>query len=319
MNSHLATKNPVTSADKARYIANQNGGRALQLDGKQVPLDQFLANDKLTREERAKIHVPVIFWNYEKSCPVVVHAPVMADYVHSRRLPIHDQDDRQTCIAFATLGAIELFVSRRGQVVNLSPQYANWIFMRRAIPPRDWCHDDVRLTDALVCLNEIGVCAETLCRYESLAALHTRCDQSPSLNAQRHARYGIKKYSLIDNLGHDGPSIANTVFIENIVCQGFDIIITVGVAFGRHDIDHVYDVMRDGEDVAWTPTDAHCLVIVGYDRGARKPFFICRNSWGKDTGADGYLLLSYDYIRTYALYGAVVLDVATDRALPAEY
>ncbi len=284
------------------------------MDGKRVPLDKSSANDKPTLAERAKIHVPAIFWNYEKLCPVVAHAPATSDYAHSRRIPTRDQGDRQTCIAFATLGAIELFLSRRGQVVNLSAQYANWIFMRRAIPPSDWCHDDVRLADALSCLRAVGVCAEILCPYESLSALRARCDQSPSAKAQRHAHYGIKEYSLIDNVGRDGPSVANIVFLENIVSQGFDIIITVGAAFGRHDIDHVYDVMRDGEDTPWTPTDAHCVVIVGYDRSARTPFFICRNSWGEDTGADGYLLLSYDYIRTYALYGAVLLDVATDNA-----
>ena len=314
MNRHLSTKNLVTTADKDRYFANQNGGRSLQLDGKQVPLDQSSANDKLTPAERAKIHVPAIFWNYEKSCPVVVHTPVTSDYAHSRAIPIHDQGDRQTCIAFATLGAIELFLARRGEVIHLSAQYANWIFMRAAIAPRNWCHDDVRLADALVCLSELGVCAEILCPYESLSVLRTGCDRGPSADAQHHACYGIKKYSLIDNVGRDGPSISNIVFLENIVSQGFDIIITIGAAFGRHDTDHVYDVMRDGEDMPWAPTDAHCVVIVGYERSARKPFFICRNSWGEDTGADGYLLLSYDYVRTYALYGAVVLQAATDRA-----
>ncbi|MBM3225347.1 MAG: hypothetical protein FJZ47_16305 [Candidatus Tectomicrobia bacterium] len=60
----------------------------------------------------------------------------------------------------------------------------------------------------------------------------------------------------------------------------------------------------------------HAMVIVGYDRLAPLPYFICKNSWGVSAGRSGYYYLSYDYMRTYAKYGYIVQPIHTNMALP---
>ena len=49
------------------------------------------------------------------------------------------------------------------------------------------------------------------------------------------------------------------------------------------------------------------MLIVGYNRPGG--YFIVKNSWGTSRGQNGYVYLSYDYIRTYAKYGYVINGV----------
>ena len=54
----------------------------------------------------------------------------------------------------------------------------------------------------------------------------------------------------------------------------------------------------------------HAMLIAGYDRRAgHTPYFIVKNSWDTSYGHNGYLWISYDYIRTYAKYGYSTADL----------
>jgi len=52
----------------------------------------------------------------------------------------------------------------------------------------------------------------------------------------------------------------------------------------------------------------HAMVIVGYDRRNGGTFEL-KNSWGTGAGNGGYVKISYDYLRTYAIDATVLLDV----------
>jgi len=49
------------------------------------------------------------------------------------------------------------------------------------------------------------------------------------------------------------------------------------------------------------PLGGHAIVVVGYDMA--KEHFICRNSWGKDWGDDGYCYMPFTYLQRADLAG----------------
>jgi C1A family cysteine protease len=49
----------------------------------------------------------------------------------------------------------------------------------------------------------------------------------------------------------------------------------------------------------------HAMLLVGYDRGKR--FFLFKNSWDRDRGEDGFVKLSYDYVRMWG-YSAIAVS-----------
>lgn len=170
-----------------------------------------------------------------------------------------------------------------------------------------WCDDGLKTTNAAKYLSIRGVCEEPLCIYEDRATVRTHCAAGPDLVAQQQAIYGISSYSLIDNIGLNGPSIANTDYLEAILCKGLDIVLGTNVAWGDPEPDGVLDIILDEFGNPLASRGGHAMLIVGYNRGENhRPYFILKNSWGVTRGHAGYYWLSYDYMRQYAKYGYVV-------------
>ena len=221
---------------------------------------------------------------------------------------MRNQEDRGACVCFAALANLEAELKAQVQEdVDLSEQYANWLYMNMDSVPKDWCKDGLKTTLAAQYLAKHGVCMEGLCPYEDAAAIAAHCSDKPSQKATREAKYGIGEYSLIDNLGILGPSIANPKYLEAVLCHGHDVVLGVHVAWGATpDSDGVFDVIRDKYGNPLQSGGGHAMLIVGYNRIASTPYVIYKNSWGTSEGINGYFNLSYDYIRAYARYGYIV-------------
>jgi Papain family cysteine protease len=194
--------------------------------------------------------------------------------------------------------------------ITLSEQYANWLFMK--FEGRDQCSDGLRTTLAARYLSMQGVCEELDCPYEDLMTVQTHCTLEPSAKAKSNAKYGIKRYALIDRLGHFGPSIANPDYLEAILCYGLDVVFGTHVAWGQPNDDGVYDVILDSYGNPQGSRGGHAMLIIGYNKDVPLPYFICKNSWGVGSGINGYYYLSYDYIRTYAKYGYITQRIGVD-------
>jgi hypothetical protein len=148
--------------------------------------------------------------------------------------------------------------------------------------------------------------------------VQTHCSAAPSTAARSEAKYGIDRYALIDRLGLLGPSIANPDYLEALICDGHDVVFGTHVAWGRPDANGVHDVRLDNYGNPQQSRGGHAMVMVGYDRDAPLPYFICKNSWGTGAGVGGYYSLSYDYLRTYAKDGYIVAQIRADMSTVPE-
>jgi hypothetical protein len=130
-------------------------------------------------------------------------------------------------------------------------------------------------------LATLGVCTEVLWPYDA-----SLCTVSPSLLAQRQALgHTIQAAYRIDTLGQDRLNdIVTALQAQHPVVFGTD----VTQAFESLSGDSPVNVPGATDAIA----GGHCMVVVGWD-GTN---FIVKNSWGTDWGANGFCLLTPDYL-----------------------
>lgn len=300
----LSQKSFATEQDLAMYRVA--GGRyVVAIEDRVFRLESEDVPDNLDAEEKEEASAKVPYWDEDRNAPDSEGCEEEIDRT-LLQTSIKDQLDRGTCVCFASLANLEVPLKAQLQAeTDLSEQYANWLYMQNA--GNDWCKDGLKTTLAAQYLSSDGVCMESLCAYEDAAAIGTHCNGGPSRAARREAKYGIEEYTLIDNLGILGPSIANPAYLEALLCHGHDIVFGVHVAWGRNpDVNGVFDVILDRYGNPLQSRGGHAMLMVGYNRTTPLPYVLCKNSWGTSVGVGGYYYLSYDYIRRYARYGYIV-------------
>lgn len=310
----ITQKRYATDEELAMYHPISYGRYEIKMDGRKFRLDPEDENDKLNAREKEEAQRNPPYW--DKTTHNLVASAILPDQVDHRsfQTPIKDQlSDRNTCVSFASLANLEAIIYKEtGNMLNLSEQYANWLYMR--FEGKNQCDDVLRTTLAASYLSQAGVCPENDYPYEDSMTVHMHCDSWPPTLARQNAKYGIGQYALIDNPGPFGPSIANTDYLETLLYKGHDIVFGTRIAWGRANENGVFDIIRDSNGNPIASRGGHAMMIVGYNRSASAtiPYFIVKNSWGVVLGVNGYYFLSYDYIRQYAKYGYIVQKVRTD-------
>jgi hypothetical protein len=281
-----------------------------------APLSDYVLKPP-SKEALAAAEPEPLFWDPQEDRITV---PEPGPYIDNRKqqthVKLHGQGKRGTCVPFAALAQIEAQIKRtqNGLEVDLSEQYANWLFMTRM--GHDQCKDMVSPLDAAYYLKNYEVCEATFCEYKQDVA-DIRCEEGPSAEAKSNAIYGIQGYQRLSQLdGPAGPSLANTNYLEALLSQGYDIVVGLEIAHIRSDAKGRYDVFLE-KNIRDTAADnlsdnspGHAVLVVGYDRrDPQQPFFIVKNSWGEDQGEDGYFKISYDYFRENATAGYIITGV----------
>jgi hypothetical protein len=281
--------------------------------------DMSVFQDELTPEERDAILPPGMFWD-ERNARPRTQAPAAAGMYAANSMPARDQHSRKTCVSFALTAAVELRGLRRGVILDLSEQDVAAQIAAASGRSADSTDEAVRLFEALRVLKGKTICTERAFPYRSVGS-------EPPLTVRKSATYGIKEYLLIprfesqtdktDNLTPclDGPGVANAAYLETIISLDYDIVVVLCLTDTQAvDPDTgviVIDCDREATSMCCVPRSpnyAHAVVITGYVRSAPYPYFVCRDSLpGLSFGKP--LLISYDYMRVYAEYGAVVTDI----------
>jgi C1A family cysteine protease len=305
----LAGKRLARPEELLAYFVEQNQPY-IEVEGKIFRLQREDETDNLSPEEIEQAAQERLLWDEQNVRPQCSSTPAVVDH-RADQTGIRNQEDRGTCVCFAALACLESLFLRQGTTVDLSEQYANWLFMQ--FEGRDQCDDGMKTTDAASYLAQKGVCKETLYPYENDVQVNQHCAAQPPAPVQQQARYGVGKYVIIDRPGLNGPSIANTAYLECVLSQGFDIVFGLHVAWGHADANGVFDLIRDPYGNPLRSRGGHAMLLVGYDRSAPLPYFIFKNSWG-NTGIGGYYYFSYDYVRYYSKYGYVVLAARDEMA-----
>jgi C1A family cysteine protease len=305
----LADKRLATAQEVLAYFL-EDDKPYIETEGQAFRLLREDETDNLSPEEIDLAAQHRLLWNEQSHRPLCETTPAAEDH-RGVQTQVRNQLDRGTCVCFASLAGLESLHRRQGTTLDLSEQYANWLFM--GFEGRDQCDDGMKTTDAAAYLAQKGVCTEDLSRYENDATVRQHCADVPPPDVQQQARYGVGSYVIIDRLGLMGPSIANTDYLECLLSHGHDIVFGVHVAWGQPDAHGVLDVIRDPYGNPLRSRGGHAMLLVGYNRRPDTPipYFIFKNSWGA-TGVGGYYYLSYDYVRYYSKYGFVVLSARAD-------
>jgi len=249
------------------------------------------------------------------SLPMAPHwrgelAPSPVPYVDHRpvQTPIRNQGDRATCLSFASLACVEAILKEHfGKEVDLSEQFLQFALTG------DHGVEKVDTHAAPAKLARRGVCEERLAPYELRSAAGLHRSRPPSRDAFRQAFYKVGTFHSIERRGLAGPSIQNPAYLEELLRAGHDVVTALGIAGAAG--GRIRDVRLDPSGRPLRANGAHALLLVGYDRrDPAQPHFLFKDSLGVPrTGrGDGYHLLSYDYVRTYALSGFIVESVQID-------
>ncbi len=223
--------------------------------------------------------------------------------------PVRDQEQRGTCVSFATTAAYELYLCALGENwQDLSEQFLYWAIKNHAldgIPNQDGTWHEF----AVEALQEFGICAEEVWPYdpnpgptvshhpppanaETLAgALRTQQPRATAYN-----QISGKAQMLLDKLHeHNGVAIALPVFdapgggIHN---------------WGTFITQNYGEVMNPV--AGWTTGGGHAVCCVGFVPDEEEPLgghFIIRNSWG--TELFGSELPDPEYVGPEPGYGQV--------------
>lgn len=277
------------------------GRRGVKVGGRLVPLMPTAASQPAVAPGAAAVPVGL---PANALPPAVDHT--------GAQTPVKDQGDRPTCVSFAFLAAMEALVKRgqNGREINLSEQYAHWLFM--SSQGKTQCEASPFTVQAAHCLQQAGVCEDVLCPYLSAAQVAAACTAPPSAAAHQQATYGLGSSTPLFNRSLAGKSLGNTDYLESMLADDLDVVVGFEGIFGLTDpLTGALDIFRDGSGNPWPAQAGHAMLAVGYTRDPVNPYFVFKNSW-LDSAGDGYMKVSYDYLRQYATCGVIPYQVRTD-------
>lgn len=231
------------------------------------------------------------------------HPPVMVEMMN-RMTPVKDQGQSQTCWIYAMLAAIETEHIEKGDSVNLSAAYVEYMLRKEKNAP------ETKRGMGVTCIDMIqrhGLCGHDAYRKVDddivpphqvfmLGAVYTPHEFARSVCApdeyvaltsnDDEPYYQLTDIDLPDNWNHN--------------------------RFWNIPMDSLLNVteraVRQHHGICWE-SKAHAMAIVGLGRDAKNNrYFIMKNSWGDDDADHGLAYLSFKQFRKKTL--AVVMPKA---------
>jgi C1A family cysteine protease len=231
--------------------------------------------------------------------------------------PVRDQGLRGTCVAFAACAELEALLARAGRPdpdLSENHAYAGFMTEERSTP----CDDPGLATvNAPAHLTRHLVCAEAGWPYVPDDPADLRRDgKCGKINDTPAAVAGADGWGVETARVLGRADIRNTDLLEQLLADGRNVVFGTLVAWRTADMAGLIDVRFGPSGQPIYAEAGHAMLLAGYDRTGKTPFFIVKNSWGTKRGHAGYLHVSYDYLRTYGKYGYVTTKMRTGKVTP---
>lgn len=228
--------------------------------------------------------------------PLWEHPPVEVE-VLNRMTPVKDQGKSQTCWVYAMLAAIETEHIGRGDSVNLSPAYVEYMLRKEKNAPES------RRGMGVTCISLIqryGLCAHDAYRkYDSTIAPPRQVFMLGAVyTPQEFARSVCAPDEYIALTSNDNERYDQFIDIElpdNWEHQRFWNIPMDTL------LQKTERAVRQHHGVCWE-SRGHAMAIVGLARDAQQNrYFIMKNSWGNSDRDHGLVYMTYERFRKETL------------------
>lgn len=311
------TKKKVDTA-RVNTIFTASGGKPQMKTkkGKMVPLDPTSVPATGGGPAPGELSKYQPYYSTISENPVAEQATIVATRVDhtSRQTPVKDQRSRGSCVAFSIAGGMESYLKWKHNIdADVSEEHMFKLFKDSA--SQNCNNYGFSFPPAKTILDGKKICNESQLPYAdpSACVIPAACNSNAAFEVERSLLVPASP-----SVPGSGFSSRNTKVYEAFLDLGYDVVIGMEVAgTGWHDDDEngVIDVQIDPDGTPADSRGGHALLVVGYDHVAG--YFIIKNSWGSDWGRAGYGRFSYDYIQTYAVYGAMVVLEASRKLVVA--
>lgn len=294
----------LVSAPPARMLATRGGAAAASglvnlLDaGKVRPLVKHARGVVVSKAERDVTAAA------PDAIPTTRDAPRGATKTVSliaRCPPVRNQQDRGTCVAFASVGFLEFRPPEpeTGAAKRFSEQFVYWGCKQDDGLPQT---EGTFVSTARKVLKERGACLGRTWKYHPLPIPGNESQGPPPDGAIDEARQHVFAAKTI--------SAKNPERLRESLDAGRPVVLSVKT-FPSWDYPTTADTGEIPMPIPGDKSDGgHAICVVGYELNPRQPgggAFLVRNSWGpawaKPNGrfAPGYGTLFFEYVRKYGL------------------
>lgn len=203
---------------------------------------------------------------------------------------IENQLTTSSCVANATVSALELLAKKAGLDINLSRLF---LYYNLREPYANLKEKDKGsyLRDGFKSVNQLGICTEDVWKF-NVSKVNTKPDQNSYNKALENKVQEYKRIVGFSSLtGGDDYAIQS---MKVALAKGYPITIsmTLGKTFtflkGALSTHNYIGVNNDS-------IGGHAMNVVGYDDSLQG--FIVENSWGSNWGDNGFCLIKYDVIK----------------------
>lgn len=206
-------------------------------------------------------------------------------FIINEKVPVYTQESLSSCVANATIGALEILLTASGNWKALSRLFVYW--NARMYSKETDKDAGTYIRDAFKSLSTLGVCLESAWSYDV-----SKVFAQPPLEAYKEGNDNIiDSFYRISTYGNERLND-----IEIAIRANHPVVFGTGVSKA-----FTQDFSQFGSSTVWgIPSDTvggHAMVIVGVRRNAdgTRNFYV-RNSWGDTWGRAGHAWFDESYI-----------------------
>ena len=221
--------------------------------------------------------------------------------------PVRNQQDRGTCVAFATCAVMEYaFCRQRGLRLDLAEQWQYWNCKQHDGEPQD---PGTQPHVSFYLAARDGVCEETVWPYNPREIPGNEGHAPPSSFVQTAPRHRATRFTEL-------PAPRDVSALRQRIANDQPVAFAIPV-FNSWEQDKATRLTGNIRMPWDTPEPlGHAMVMVGYADHpdfAGGGYFIIRNSWGQDWGSQssfgaGYGTIPYSFVEQYN-YSAFVVEI----------
>jgi len=213
---------------------------------------------------------------------IKLHLPSMIKLNTNIELPVLSQGDLGSCTANATSNAI-LYDLKKNNKITYQPSRLYIYYFSRYLADNTDDDTGCNLRDVMKAITKFGACDELIYPY-----IIENFNKKPNKNCIIDGKKKIKKFKYM-SVCQDLNTIKNCLFNKFPIILGIELYDS-----SENDEALKSGIMQLPNTNIETYIGGHCILLMGYNDNTKLFYFL--NSWGHNTGENGYFYIPYSYV-----------------------